>query len=167
MRIAEAEEPAAGKHFVTGHASVAHRHDGLAVWRHGSLRHQLVELNKGKGPVARVILNRLRTAFGTLLHDSEYNLSELNEVAVVDRAWLLDSHAVHGCPVRASQIAEQQATFDYRQLGMLARHGWAGNAERRFWLATHGEPRRADAHVAQGLIISQLTAEQPCHALCG
>ena len=166
VRVLQPEEPAAGQHLVPKHVAVAHRHDRLKMGRDGPLRHQLIELNERQRPIARIVLNRLRAAFGALLHDAKHDLAELQQVAVMHRARLLDSRAVDVRAVRAAQVAQQQSVVDDGQLGVLARHRRAGNAQRRVRLAADDEPRRVDAESAHRLVVGQLPAEQPRNTFC-
>jgi hypothetical protein len=107
MGVFQSEEPAAGKNFRSPRAPVGHVNDRLHMRRHRALRHQLVELNQCERPIARIGLNRLRTALGVLLHNSEYYLPKLQQIAMAHSIRLPNSHAVDERAVRTTKIPQQ------------------------------------------------------------
>jgi hypothetical protein len=89
----------------------------------------LIELNERQGAIAGIVVNRLWSAVGTLLHDAEYDLAELQQIAMMNGAWLLNSHAIHKRAIRATKVAKQHPSIDHREFGMVARNRWARNVQ--------------------------------------
>jgi hypothetical protein len=100
-----------------------------------------------------------------LLHHAEDHLAELQQVAVMHGTRLRYAHSINIRTVGAVQIAQQQAVVNGTQFSMLARHGRAGNTQRRFGLATDREPRGVDTKSAHWLVVGELPAEHPQYAM--